>query len=376
MTPVLFREAGEREDVAGGLSEVGGGVREPLGELLDDPGVLGPDRRGVGLLEDGPHEGGDHRLGGLGDLGEQVAHVVGPAALPARADQRRGDGVDEAGVGVADDQRGARQASGDEAAQERQPPGAVFGGDHVEAEDLPVPVGVDPDGDHDRDVDDPAALADLLGQGVHPHIGVGPGIEGPVAELGDGLVELGGHAGHLGLGKRLDSQGLHEPVDAPGGHTADIALGHHRDEGLLGPSAGIEEPVREVAGPPQLRDRQLDRADPRVEGPLAVAVAVVEPLRRLLTPARSSQGVDLGGHQPLGELGHHLPEQIVLVAVELLAQPRQRVHRVADHRVLPLVALSQELQEADAVVIASGGPSPATPLPGTQLRETAWASVR
>src|SRR5690606_10189095 len=32
-----------------------------------------------------------------------------------------------------------------------------------------------------------------------------------------------------------------------------------------------------------------------------------------------------------------------------------------------LVALSQELQEADAVVVASGGPSPATPPPGTQL---------
>src|SRR5690606_37574676 len=104
------------------------------------------------------------------------------------------------------------------------------------------------------------------------------------------------------------------------------------------------------------------------ERPLAVAVAMVHPLRAHLAPARSGQGVDLRGHEPLSELAHHLPQQIVLVAVELLAQPRQRVHVVAvDHRVLPLVALSQELQEADAVVVASGGASPATPPPGTQL---------
>ncbi len=34
-------------------------------------------------------------------------------------------------------------------------------------------VGVDPDRDHGRDVDDPATLADLLGQGIHPHVRVG-----------------------------------------------------------------------------------------------------------------------------------------------------------------------------------------------------------
>ena len=42
----------------------------------------------------------------------------------------------------------------------------------------------------------------------------------------------------------------------------------------------------------------------------------------------------------------------------------------AGPRVLPLVAPSQELQETDAVVVASEGASPATPLPGTQLRPT------
>ena len=53
-------------------------------------------------------------------------------------------------------------------AQERQPAGAVLGGGDVHAEDLAVPVGVDADGDQRVDVDDPAALADLLGQRVDP----------------------------------------------------------------------------------------------------------------------------------------------------------------------------------------------------------------
>lgn len=94
---------------------------------------------------------------------------------------------------VADDERYPGEAPGDEPAEEGEPTGAVFGGDDIEAEDFAVTVVVDPDRDDHGDVDDPAALADLLGQGVHPHIGVGPRVEGPVPELGDHLIELGGH---------------------------------------------------------------------------------------------------------------------------------------------------------------------------------------
>jgi len=88
----------------------------------------------------------------------------------------------------------------------------------------------------------------------------------------------------------------------------------------------------------------------------------------VLTPARADHRVDLRRHQPLGELPDHLPKKVIAVAVELLAQPFQRVHCVVDHRVLPLVRLARDVFEDDAVVIASGGPAPATPLPGTQLR--------
>lgn len=82
---MLLGERGEREDVGGGIGEVGGGVGELLGELLDDTAMLGSHRRRVGLSEDHAHEGGHDGLGSLGDLGEQVAHVVGAASLPARS---------------------------------------------------------------------------------------------------------------------------------------------------------------------------------------------------------------------------------------------------------------------------------------------------
>ena len=56
-------------------------------------------------------------------------------------------------------------------------------------------VGVDADRDQGVDVDHAAALADLLGQGVDPHEGVGAGVERAVAELSHPGVE---HLGHLG----------------------------------------------------------------------------------------------------------------------------------------------------------------------------------
>lgn len=137
---------------------------------------------------------------------------------------------------------------------------------------------------------------------------------------------------------------LHQAVDPAGADTADITLSHHRHERLLRPATRVEQPVREVGTPAQLRDRQLDAPDPRVERAQAVAVAVVHPLRTHLPPPRPGDRVDLGGHQPPGELGHHLPQEIVLVTVELLAQPRQCVHVVVDHRVLPLVALRRNFK--------------------------------
>ena len=122
---------------------MGGGLRQLGSQGFDDLAVLGADRGRVGLLEDGADQGGDPRLGGLGHPGEQVAVVVRAAPLPRGSGQDGGDHVHQVGVVVAGHQRDAGPATGGQAAQERQPSGAVFGAGHADAEDLAVPVSVD-----------------------------------------------------------------------------------------------------------------------------------------------------------------------------------------------------------------------------------------
>ncbi len=45
LAPVRVGERGDGRDVGPGLHEQGGRVAEPLGQLVDDAGVLGPDLR-------------------------------------------------------------------------------------------------------------------------------------------------------------------------------------------------------------------------------------------------------------------------------------------------------------------------------------------
>ena len=63
---------------------------------------------------------------GTRDEGEGVAHEMGATALPARPLQRGGDGTFEPLVTVAHHQVDAGQPSGDQAAQEGEPEGAVL----------------------------------------------------------------------------------------------------------------------------------------------------------------------------------------------------------------------------------------------------------
>ncbi len=73
---------------------------------------VGGDGVGVGLGEDGAEHRGDHVLVGLGDQGEQVAGEVDPAALVRRAGEAAGQGLDQAGVLVGDDQAAPRPGRG------------------------------------------------------------------------------------------------------------------------------------------------------------------------------------------------------------------------------------------------------------------------
>ena len=117
---------------------------------------------------------------------------------------------------VADHELDAAQAAGDQPAQKRQPPGAVFGAGDVQAEDLAVAVGVVGGGDQGVHVDHTAVLADLDRQRVDPDERVRPGIEWALAERGDLGVEMGCHLRDLRARQRLDPELLGEALHPPG----------------------------------------------------------------------------------------------------------------------------------------------------------------
>src|SRR6516162_9633294 len=80
--------------------------------------------------------------------------------------------------------------------------------------------------------------------------------------------------------------------------TADPGLLDHRDQRLLGSLARLEE-RREVRSLTQLGDAQLQRAEARVQTPLAISVAVIEPVSAALVTAGADQAFDIGLHQNL-----------------------------------------------------------------------------
>jgi hypothetical protein len=195
----LLRERGEREHVGAGALEVLGDLGQFVGQRVQHAVELGVHRAGVGLVIDRVQQRPDPRPARLGADRHQVRGVVGATALPGRAGQRGADRVDQPAVRIGGDQLNAAEAAGGQVPEERQPAGAVLGGGDLQAEDLPVPVGVHP-GRHERvHVHHPAALADLEHQGVGGHERVGPGVERAVPEVGDLRVEVLGHLADLGL---------------------------------------------------------------------------------------------------------------------------------------------------------------------------------
>lgn len=139
-------------------------------------------------------------------------------------------------------------------------------------------IGVDADRDQRVDVDDAAALADLLRQRVDPDERVSVLIQRPVAECGDLFVPVLRHRADLRLRQLGHPEGLGELLDPAGGAAKQVCGGDHRDQGLLGPPPAFQQPVREVASAAELGDGQFDRAGPRVPLAWAISVAVIDPL--------------------------------------------------------------------------------------------------
>ena len=94
-----------------------------------------------------------------------------PAALPGCAEQDRGDGLLESGVGIGDDQLHPAQPAGLEGAQERGPERAVLAVADGEARDLAPAVGADSGGDDDGLGDDPVVDPRRAVGRVEEHVG-------------------------------------------------------------------------------------------------------------------------------------------------------------------------------------------------------------
>ena len=70
-------------------------------------------------------------------------------------------------------------------------------------------------------------------------------------------------------------------------------------------------------------------AGPRLPVPVAIAVALGEPVGRALAKAGAGLGADLHLHQPLGGEGDHVAQD---VGVGGLLHERAKVHHLVGHR--------------------------------------------
>ena len=175
--------------------EVVSGLGQQVTGVVQEAVELGLDGCCVGLVVNRVEHGLEGRPGALGGHFHQVGGVVGAAALPGRSGQVRGDGLDQTRVGVRGDKSYPSQASGDQVGEELVPRCSALAGGYPQAQDFAVSVSVDPSGCQDHRTDHATAFADLHGQGVGRYEDEGAGVaQGPVAEGGDVLVELGRHA--------------------------------------------------------------------------------------------------------------------------------------------------------------------------------------
>jgi hypothetical protein len=182
-------------------------------------------------------------------------------------------------------------------------------------------AGVDAVGDHERLVAHGVGvgLAHPLDARVEPDVGIGA-LERPAAEGVCALVQALADAADRALGDPLDPELLHQPLDLAGADALHVGLHHHRQQGLLGSLARLEE-ARQVAGArAQLGDLELERPHAGVEASGAVAVAVGGPLLAALVVLAAGQAGHLQLHHLGQDQGDALAQEVGVLGLQHLAE--------------------------------------------------------
>jgi hypothetical protein len=236
-------------------------------------------------------------------------------------------------VVVTDDQPDAVEAALDESPDEGRPSRPlVVAGSQLEPQD-PTLAGLRHTGrDEGRHRHDTTGLADLDVRRVEPDVRIGLAAERPAAERRDLGVEGRADPGHLALADRGDAEGPHEVVDPAGADAQHVRLLDDRQQGPLGAPSGLKErrEVRAVADP---RDGEVDRSDPRVPAPVAIAIPVRQAaLRIALAVGHPGELGHLGFHDRLGEHPHTLAQDIDVTVGRRPAERLEQGHIVVGHR--------------------------------------------
>ena len=174
---------------------------------------------------------------------------------------------------------------------------------------------------------DPAALTDLYIGGVEPDIGP-VAFQRAVQESLDFFIDLAAQPGYLALGDTAHAHGLDKVIDGTSGNTLNVGFLDDGGQRLFRHPAWFEK-TREVTALAQFRDAQFDGPGTGLPVAIAVAIAVVEPVRRPHARRRAGAAFDFQFHQTLGGKADHMAQE---VRIGGLLQKALKVHGLSGHR--------------------------------------------